>query len=50
VTTDKVVGELIITNHIYKQGIMSGTFWFDAINSNGEIVQIREGRFDVHYQ
>ncbi len=29
--------------------IVSGTFWFDAKNSNGEIIQIREGRFDMKY-
>ena len=48
-TTDNVVGELIITNHIFNQAILSGTFWFDAVNSNGDIMQVREGRFDVHY-
>jgi hypothetical protein len=48
-TTDKVVGELTITNHIFNKAILSGTFWFDAINSNGEIMQIREGRFDMEY-
>ncbi|MDP3667216.1 MAG: DUF6252 family protein [Sediminibacterium sp.] len=29
--------------------IVSGTFWFDAVNANGQKVQIREGRFDVRY-
>src|SRR5690606_28232099 len=30
--------------------IVSGTFWFDAIdNTTGKIVQIREGRFDLPY-
>jgi hypothetical protein len=48
-TTDKVIGELIITHHNFNKAILNGTFWFDAINSNGEIVQVREGRFDVHY-
>jgi hypothetical protein len=24
-------------------------FWFDAINEAGETVQIRSGRFDMHY-
>jgi hypothetical protein len=48
-TTDKIVGEFTITNHIFNKAILSGTFWFDAINSNGEIVQIREGRFDMEY-
>ena len=48
-TTDKIVGELTITNHIFNKAILSGTFWFDAINSNGEMMQIREGRFDMEY-
>jgi hypothetical protein len=30
--------------------IVSGTFWFDALNSTtGKIVQVREGRFDMPY-
>lgn len=42
-------GELKITRLDLSNSIISGTFWFDAINSNGEIVKIREGRFDMHY-
>lgn len=48
-TTSIVKGALKITYHNYNQAILSGTFWFDAINSNGEIVKVREGRFDMHY-
>lgn len=48
-TNSTITGELVITYHNFNQAIISGTFWFDAINSNGEIVQIREGRFDMHY-
>lgn len=29
--------------------IISGTFWFEAVNANGQNVEIREGRFDVRY-
>jgi hypothetical protein len=29
--------------------IISGTFWFDAINTAGETVEIRQGRFDWNY-
>lgn len=29
--------------------IVSGTFWFDAMDSNGKKVEVREGRFDTHY-
>jgi hypothetical protein len=42
-------GELFIKHFDSVQQIVSGTFWFDAISENGEIVQIREGRFDVRY-
>ena len=44
-----VTGEFKITYHNYNNAILSGTFWFDAINSNGDIVKVREGRFDMHY-
>jgi len=48
-TTPHIKGELLITHHDFDNAILSGTFWFDAINSEGEIVEIREGRFDVQY-
>ena len=48
-TTSTVTGELKITNHNYNDATISGVFWFDAINSDGEKVEIREGRFDMKY-
>lgn len=42
-------GELKITRLDLQNSIISGTFWFDAINSNGEVVEIRQGRFDMRY-
>lgn len=48
-TTDSITGELKITYHNYDQAIISGTFWFDAVNDVGEKVEIREGRFDMQY-
>jgi hypothetical protein len=48
-TTTLINGELKITNHNFNKAILSGTFWFDAINSEGKIVKIREGRFDMQY-
>jgi hypothetical protein len=42
-------GELIITRLDLQNSIISGTFWFDAINNSGEIVEIRQGRFDMRY-
>jgi len=48
-TTSTITGELKITYHNFDEAILSGTFWFDAINSDGKIVKIREGRFDMQY-
>lgn len=42
-------GELKITRLDLSNSIISGTFWFDAVNSAEETVQIRSGRFDMHY-
>ncbi|MFL0061817.1 DUF6252 family protein [Tenacibaculum maritimum] len=48
-TTSIVKGELVITHHDYDKAIISGTFWFDAVNNAGEKVEVREGRFDMKY-
>lgn len=48
-TTSTITGELKITNHNFDKAILSGTFWFDAINSEGVKIQVREGRFDMEY-
>ena len=45
-STENYIGELNINYHDIKNYIVSGTFWFDAVNENGEIVEIRDGRFD----
>lgn len=42
-------GQLVIKKLDEANQIISGTFWFDAKNTNGQIVQIREGRFDMPY-
>ncbi|MGC8751866.1 hypothetical protein [Hydrotalea sp.] len=42
-------GELWIKKLDTINQIVSGIFWFDAVNANGQEVQIREGRFDVRY-
>jgi hypothetical protein len=39
-TTTNIIGELTITHHDFNNAILSGTFWFDAINSVGEIVEV----------
>lgn len=48
-TTSSITGELTITRVDLSNSIISGTFWFDAINDTGGIVEIREGRFDYEY-
>lgn len=48
-TNNIKTGELKITRLDLQNSIISGTFWFDAINSSGETVEIREGRFDMQY-
>ena len=42
-------GSLFITKYDPMRRILSGRFWFDATNSAGEKVEIREGRFDIVY-
>ena len=48
-TTSVITGEFTITRHDFDNAFLSGTFWFDAVNSEGEIIEVREGRFDVEY-
>lgn len=43
------IGELKITRIDVSKSIVSGKFWFDAVNAKGEKVEIREGRFDWNY-
>ena len=43
-------GELNITKLDESKKIISGTFWFDAVNKTGEKVEVREGRFDLKYR
>lgn len=42
-------GELTITKLDKYSQIISGTFWFDAVDENGNKVEVREGRFDMKY-
>ena len=46
-TTNEVRGELHITKLDKTNNIISGTFWFNAVNEQGKKVEIREGRFDM---
>ena len=49
VTNNENIGELIITRIDTASRTVSGTFWFDAVDNNGETVEVRNGRFDVFY-
>lgn len=42
-------GDQKIKNHNVNNAILSGTFWFDAINKDGEKVEVSSGRFDMNY-
>ncbi|WP_304067358.1 DUF6252 family protein [Pedobacter glucosidilyticus] len=42
-------GEITITKLDESKRILSGTFWFDAVNEAGEKIKVREGRFDMKY-
>lgn len=48
-TSSTVKGEINIIRFDQGEKIVSGTFWFDAINQDGKIVQVREGRFDLKF-
>jgi hypothetical protein len=49
-TTAAVTGQVTITYYNSGSGIVSGTFWFDAIGPAGDTVHVREGRFDMTTQ
>jgi len=48
-TNSTYSGELTITRLDTSNSIISGTFWFDAVNTNDEVIEVREGRFDMQY-
>jgi len=31
----------------YDTNILAGTFWFDAVNENGQVIHVTDGRFDI---
>jgi ABC-type antimicrobial peptide transport system ATPase subunit len=43
------LGKIIVTKYDKKDQIISGRFWFNAENSNGEIIHVTDGRFDLNY-
>ncbi|WP_040282757.1 hypothetical protein [Psychroserpens damuponensis] len=46
-TNDVYVGELEVIYHDVDERILGGTFWYDVVNTNGEIREIRNGEFDM---
>ncbi|MEP6465520.1 MAG: DUF6252 family protein [Parafilimonas sp.] len=49
-TDNTVTGELTITHFDQQQQIVSGTFYFNAIEqTTGDTVHVTNGRFDMHY-
>jgi hypothetical protein len=49
VTNNEKRGELYISFIDIEKRIISGTFHFDAENNEGELIEVRQGRFDVKY-
>src|SRR5690554_6523302 len=49
-TNTEYTRELHITKLDKEKNIISGTFWFDAVNEQGTKVEIREGRFDMVFE
>lgn len=48
-TSEEYSGELKITHLDMTNQTVSGTFFFDIIDQNGALCQIREGRFDMQF-
>jgi len=46
-STNVLAGQLTIKHFDSIKYVLSGTFYFDAVNNNGQKVEVREGRFDV---
>jgi flagellar basal body rod protein FlgG len=42
-------GELKITHLDLTDQTISGTFFFDIVDRNGDLREIREGRFDMEF-
>ena len=48
-TDNQNSGKLTITQLDLDAQIVSGTFFFDVIDQNGELREIRDGRFDMRF-
>lgn len=49
-TSDLNRGGATIDFFSFETGVVSGSFWFDAQGSSGEIVKLREGKFDMNFR
>lgn len=48
-TNSNETGQMTITHLDLDNQTVSGTFWFDVIDQNGDLKQIRDGRFDMQF-
>ena len=48
-TSEQYSGELTVTHLDIDNQTVSGTFWFDIIDQNDDLRQIRNGRFDMKF-
>ena len=48
-TTSNLAGQLTVTRFDEINQIVSGTFWFNAVNTNGDTVHVTDGRFDMQF-
>jgi hypothetical protein len=48
-TNELVVGQLELKKFDEINQIASGTFWFNAVNDQGDTIKVTDGRFDVRY-
>ena len=49
-TDSTTTGQVTITHFDQLNQIVSGTFWFDAVEATkGDTVHVTNGRFDMHY-
>ena len=48
-TNTNQTGSLTVTRLDLNQQIVSGTFFFDIIDQNGDLREIRDGRFDMQF-
>jgi hypothetical protein len=48
-TNDINTGNLTITKLDLNNQIVSGTFFFDVVDQNGILLEVRDGRFDVRF-